>query len=95
MREQAVIANRDTEAGCDPIQNEQAGESRPAPEARQEGHNREGVDHDHESNRDGMLVIFRARRRLGLAGTLKKSCLSCCKVRSYRPTGWRWSSDRA
>ena len=67
MRQQAVIAEGDAQAGCNPIQNQQAGHSRPAPEARQKGHNREGVDHDHESNRDGMLVIFRAGRRLTLA----------------------------
>ena len=95
MREQAVIANRDTEAGCDPIQNEQAGDSRPAPEARQECHDREGVNHDHESNRDGMLVSFKVGRRLAFAGSMEKSCLSCCQVRSCRPTGWRWSPDRA
>ena len=58
MREQAVIAKGDAEAGRDPIQNQQARHSRPAPEAWQQGHNREGVDHDHESNRDGMLVIL-------------------------------------
>ena len=95
VREQAVIANRDAEAGCDPIQNEQAGDSRPAPEARQEGHNREGVDHDHESNRDGMLVIFKVGGRLAFAGTMKKPCLSLCPVRSCRPAGRRRSSDRA
>ncbi len=95
VREQAVIAKGDAEAGCDPVQHQQAGDRRPAPEARQEGHNREGVDHDHESNRDGMLVIFRAVCRFALAWTMKKPCLSRCQVRSCRPTGRRRSSDRA
>ena len=78
MRQQAVIAEGDAEAGGDPVQNQQAGHSRPAPEARQKGHGREGVDHDHESNRDGMLVIFRASCRLALAWTMKKACRSYC-----------------
>ena len=78
MREQTVIAEGDAQAGRNPVQNQQAGHSGPAPEARQEGHNREGVDHDHESNRDGMLVIFRAICRLALTWTMKKACLSYC-----------------
>ncbi len=95
VAEQAVIADGDAKTGCDPVENEHARDRWPAPEARKKGHNRKGVDHDHESNREHVLVIFSFALSLALARSLKKACLSLRQVRKYRSAWWRRSPDRA
>ena len=75
MTQQSVIADGDPETGRDPVENEQAGDRGPAPETRKKGHNRKDVDHDHESNRDGVLVAFRFAPGFALARATKKTCL--------------------
>ena len=93
--QQAVITNRDTQAGGDPVQNKQAGERWQAPEARKQGYSSKDMDHDHESNRDGMLVILPSGVGLAFARFMEEACLRECQVRCCRPAGRRQRSDCA
>ena len=51
MREQAVIADGDPQAGGDPIEDQQGADGLGAPEPGHQCHDREGMDRDHESDR--------------------------------------------
>ena len=90
MGKQAVIADRDPQAGGDPIQNQQGGCALPAPVHRQQGDDREGVDRDHEADRSPPQRLIGGNGGMAQARFMQAFGKARCLVRGCGPARWRW-----
>ncbi len=74
VRQQAVVADGDAEAGGDPIENQQAGNGLPAPEDGCQSQQAEGMNHDHESDRGPVLAALSGHVLFAFAGLVQQGC---------------------